>query len=999
MQRPWKLTPSPEDLFIERYDKLLTWALHLTRNDRERAEDLLHDAFIQFTFTHPDVQDIHNLDGYLYGILRNIHVSQVRRAGQRHLQQLSIVEYDSALKGLRAIDPRDQIQVQDELRRICQYACLRKETAMAASVLILRFFHGYYPSEIARILRSSCKAVSLRLHIARREAKASLIDPQSLSFMGESRVEIFPVNFARTTGDLLSELRRTIFQSRRAECLSREQLQDIYGKTSETRLDPKVLAHIVSCPVCLDEVNDLLGLPALAMRYPTETLGSDTRGRGGEGGPGGSATGGGATGDGSRTAKTKYQHWKQDFFEHEPQELCISVNGYIQGLHKISSPVSEHTLVIDTPEKITFVEVLSEQGVRLVLLNVDESPPAGPNEQSQAVELSNDRSVTLKLIFDSPWPTVHVLYQDPNFIDAESAAATLESEAPPEIAGTESEPPKVIPRPWRRLRMWVRSLLPAFDWKLFTKPATVTALFALILVAAILALYWRTGTNVPTIPTATDLLNRSAQVEESSAARTDQVLHRTINLEEKDANGKVLLRRRVEVWQSAERGITARRLYDDRGALLAGDWRRSDGVQTLYHHGTRPQLQIRNPQSAILNFDDVWQLEPSAKGFSQLIGNPAVAHVEELSSTYLISYLDNGSNGLRKATLVLSRTDLHAVEQTVTLQRGNEVREFRFLEDGFERRAPNTVQPSVFEPEPELLGPTSAVKPADSAKPDTKLNPGPQPPTPAASTDLEVEVLGLLSQAGADLGEQVNLTRGRDGLLRIEGIVETDQRKSELMRALSPVLNNPAVKFEVTTTAEATRRNPSSPSSGNLIIQGVAPSGYSIPVDAELRRYFSGRGLSDDQVEASIRQFANRSVNRSLQALQHAWALKHLAGRFLPEQLGTLSPEARTKWLSMIHGHGTALQNETAALRRELAPVFFPGSGEDGQPLAEIANDSDLAASIDRLLSLCAANDKLIRLAFSISSDTSKAAAVKTPQFGRSLRSAELLAAKIARSQ
>ena len=781
MQRPWKLTPSLEDLFIERYEQLLAWALHLTHNDRERAEDLLHDAFIQFTFTHPDIQAIQNLDGYLYGVLRNIHVSQVRRAGQRHLQQLSIVEYDSAASGLRSIDPRDQIQVQDELRRVCQYACMRKETAMAASVLILRFFHGYYPSEIAKILRSSCRAVSLRLRIARREAKASLSNPENLKFMNERPAEIFPVNFARTIDDLLRELRQMIFQSRRRECLSRDQLQELYPKPTETSLDTKVLGHIVSCPVCLDEVNELLGLPSLDTRYPTETLGSDTRGRGGRGGSGGGATGGGATGGGPRAAKSKYQHWKQEFFEHEPQELCISVNGYIQGLHKISSPVSEHTLVIDTAEKINFVEVLSEQGVRLILLNVDEAPPAGPLEQSQEVELSNDRSVSLKLMFDSPWPTVHVLYQDPNFVDVESTTTSLESEALPEIKGGESEARIVVPGAWKRLRMWARSLLHVLDWKSFLKPGAVTALFALLLVAVILSLYWRKETNIPTIVTASDLLHRSAQVEEGAAARTDQVLHRTIDLEEKTAEGKVLARRRVEVWQSAQRGITARRLYDDRGALVAGDWRRSDGVQTLYHHGSRPKLEIRDPQSAIRNFEDVWQLEPSAKEFAQLIGNAEIARLEELSSTYLITYTSNGGGELRKAVLVLSRADLHAIEQTLTLQHGNEVREFRFVEDSFERRAPDTVQPTVFEPEVELL--SLATPETRNSKPDTSsLAPGPQPPAPAASADLEVEVLRLLSQAGADLGEQVNLTRGRDGLLRIEGIVETDQRKSELMR-------------------------------------------------------------------------------------------------------------------------------------------------------------------------------------------------------------------------
>ena len=158
----------------------------------------------------------------------------------------------------------------------------------------------------------------------------------------------------------------------------------------------------------------------------------------------------------------------------------------------------------------------------------------------------------------------------------------------------------------------------------------------------------------------------------------------------------------------------------------------------------------------------------------------------------------------------------------------------------------------------------------------------------------------------------------------------------------------------------ATTRNSASPSSGQIIIQGVAPTGYSIPADAELRRYFSGRGLSDDQVEANIRQFANRTVNRSLQALQHAWALKHLAERFSPDQLSELSPEARAKWVAMLNVHAAALQNETAALRRELGPVFFPSAPEDG-PRMELGNDQKLAAAIDRLLNLCSANDKVIR--------------------------------------
>ncbi len=151
------------------------------------------------------------------------------------------------------------------MRRICQYACARKATANAASVLILRFFHGYYPSEIAKVLRNTCEAVHLRLRAARTEAKAYLENSKSLTFLdGQSQPlspEIFPARFARARGDFLLELQQTIFQSRSGDCLSREELKELYEAARQGPFARKHLAHIVSCPVCLDTVNSLLGLP------------------------------------------------------------------------------------------------------------------------------------------------------------------------------------------------------------------------------------------------------------------------------------------------------------------------------------------------------------------------------------------------------------------------------------------------------------------------------------------------------------------------------------------------------------------------------------------------------------------------------------------------------------------------------------------------------------------------------------------------------------------
>src|SRR6266566_2129426 len=112
MLNPLPVDTSREDLFVERYHRLHGWSLQMTEHDHELAEDLLHDLFIQFTLNAPALHEIRNLDAYLYTMLRNLHLSQRRRETRNTLQQLSIIEYDSAELGLRTVDLRDQIQVQ-----------------------------------------------------------------------------------------------------------------------------------------------------------------------------------------------------------------------------------------------------------------------------------------------------------------------------------------------------------------------------------------------------------------------------------------------------------------------------------------------------------------------------------------------------------------------------------------------------------------------------------------------------------------------------------------------------------------------------------------------------------------------------------------------------------------------------------------------------------------------------------------------------------------------
>jgi hypothetical protein len=217
--------------------------------------------------------------------------------------------------------------MRDELAAVCQYACIRKETAKAASVLILRFFHGYYPEEIAQVMRSNRSAIEKRLQTARNEAKLYVQDGGNLSFINQKTLLTGKPVLNSATTDMRIDLRRQIFSSCRGECDSVDAIRGLYTDehSAEGSIDQGTAAHFVSCERCLDIVNSVLDLPPLANRYPLDTISRDPGKKGGPGGEGGSGAGGSGDGDMLDT----YINRRDAHFHHQPRELCVSVNGQL----------------------------------------------------------------------------------------------------------------------------------------------------------------------------------------------------------------------------------------------------------------------------------------------------------------------------------------------------------------------------------------------------------------------------------------------------------------------------------------------------------------------------------------------------------------------------------------------------------------------------------------------------------------------------------------------
>ncbi len=986
MRRLWLVSPreeTHEEVFLQRYDRLLGQALHITDRRMSAAEDLVHDAFIQFTLSKPELSTINDLDSYLFIVLRNMHLSHVRRASYNKVAPISIADYDSAAIGLRSLDIQNHLQVADELLRICDYVCVRKETSKAASVLILRFFHGYFTSEIAEVINSPRRTVHEWLRLARNEVKDHLADPKV-----SRDIESLPFKKSNSNQDLLVVLRERVLASRRGACLSRQQLNELYGENAPS-IECKTLAHIVSCPHCLDHVNNIRKLPPFSEGYPTDALGSDTR----------SSSGGNEMNRVTR-AEVSNDHLKLcrrrlgEVLDHQPTTLSFSANGFILGSQKVNADTTEQLLSINIDEEVSFVEVFSEQGIRLMFMGVAPSS-GGDVEQKSRVQLNEGRELECAISYSQPWPTLRVTYRNN---ELKNLPLTV-------VPNVETDVVETIPfRSEKAIETSPRSLVSRlFSPGFWLRPEMITAI-VVCCIALGLAYWYTRETKRPTAPlTASDLLQKAIANEDSVTAERGTVIHQTIDLEEATSTGALIAKKRIEVWQNVDKGVVVRRLFNDQGELVAGDWRRADGVQTLYQHGVDPRIQLSPSKrdSLPLEFDQLWQLSTSAREFSKLASNENV-RVEESPDTFKLSYETQSSNAsdqpIINASLTLSRSNLRVLGQTLLVRHGNHVRSFRFVETSTEKHTATKVPATIFEPDSSLL-PTKK-KEAESTKPVSETVTPTVTSSPAfATADLEIEVLQILNQVEADAGEQIYVRRTASGALQVDGVVEQTQRKQQILQALSPVIGNPALKVIIETVDErVARENNSRTSSDSISLERIEVASNSIPLEPDLRHYFTSRGVPASQIDAEVQKFSRTVLAHSSKVLQHAGALMSLTGRFSVEELKHLNPESRAKWLALVHQHAQGLRQNVVLIQGELGEAL-------GQQRTDVfaepsmQDDAMLVRTVNRLFTTASGIDQTVRATLSLSNNPGSAAKIKGIQFWRSLASAEDLASKVAASK
>ena len=846
-----------EELFFEHYPQILDWATQLTHLDREDAEDLVQDFYVQVKCINVPLADVDEIEPYLFKILRNLHYTRLRRKGRSPISEISIAEYDSLERGLVAADRRDLLIVHADLREICEYACQRKSTAARASIFILRFFFGYRPSELMKIVMASRTAVDRSLQLARREAQQYLQSPHTIHLAAHHGQQSISVAIAQDHSHaFFLELRQTILSSCEGPCFERSRLEQRYHAKSPTRFTIQELSHLVSCRSCLDTANAILGLPLLDSRSPDDTIGRDNPPGPGESGPKLAISAGRKWSAGPREREA-LERRMQEFLEHRPSRLEIAVNGETRTSQLITAGVSELHLKLSALEEPKFIEVFSEQGVRLAYLHVTE-PTLHPDlEQHQHLALSDDRYLDLTLAFANDLPTVRVVYNDPVFVqfsasddidDLDVGVAAEAAEASRQLDPmTDRKSVIRLTAPHRILFQWLKFFkVPA----LHMNPLFATAIVLALGSAFCLFLWMRSGPAIP----AGAFLDR-AQMRDSSIAA---------NQESGVIFQKVRIKTPVRASQrTIHRDIEHRRRAREQ-ALDANDAKLRDKLRTV-------GVDWYDPLSTA-TYRDWHDRESIASDSVKRTGDNLLTLTTVVNNDAVVSQ-----------SFTVRETDFHPVGRTIDLRNYGTV---EIAELDYSVLPWSSVNPDLFEP--------LASAPSRLAR-DTHASVIPRLPlalTPIQIDEAELAVRLVLNRFHLDSSGRIGLNRATDGV-HVQGLVETDDEKHQLQSELYLL---PHVRSSIQTVAEMASKPGTSSE-----VTSIRQSSVEVAQPSAIEKYFEERRLDHAAVSVSAQRFIDNSITIG----RESRAICDLHDRFASSE--GLSGSARTTLSELLIQHKAAL--------------------------------------------------------------------------------------------
>jgi DNA-directed RNA polymerase specialized sigma24 family protein len=896
-----------ETIFLSHYSWLLGWAQQLTRGSKEEAEDLVQELYVRLVQSQGvlDISDEDRLRGYLHRTLRNLSISRAQRERRNALSNLSIVEFDSAEFALASIDRSQLLLVRSDLAHICEYACIRRKSSRAASVLILRFFLGYYPSEIMRVLITSRDAVDKLTRIAQLEAKAFLNRPGTLKFMDQEllRRPSFSQYLPDEPALMFLELRKRLFSQPEGECMSIEYMAARYDGTSEQPFTTLEVAHLASCRKCLEAANSMLILPNLHQRFPTDTINPRNDDS--------SKSGTGSSKSPASAAKEKYRQTR----EHRPKILQLAVDGDRRFSQEVSSASSRFTISLDPLSRPEFVEVLSEQELVLLYLDLNDTDITDPSPQQLEVALSDERTLEIEIKTSGQGLVIGVYYYDPLLEKDRLFALPEESES---LLLT------VPPSPRKQIDRNIGPSILRRRWDLFVSYVMGHSVVRYGVAASVLGLtigllvLTRSKIPVADRPVPEELL-RASEESEGVVVPTNAAMHQTFAFEVRSDKGVVLDSGKIDALQSFKPWRSAMKLMRADGKLIAGRWINRDGRIAAYSqsHGVSRPTPAPEPSQ---DFASAWLHIPEAAEFKKLVSGNGQLQAQRTGETYDVSYVSstNSANAkLVSADLVLDASTMRPVSELLRLRNGDETREYRFKELTYEVKSPSQVQESDFDPSPELVSLRSGLRSPE--------------PASGANAHLALEALLLLSNLGPEVERSVDLVRTPEGGITLDGVLSTADQKASVTRVFEPLRAGGQLTLALHSAEEPSTPRPSRVPVKIESLETVPVSDQRIFFDPELRAGLIAKGVPAQDVDVEIHHIANDVLTRAAQLHRDAWHIRQVAANdFSRSELQSMQPEDKMLWLTLLGKHLQSYGQHLDSLTASIQPLV---SAEIERPL------------------------------------------------------------------
>lgn len=879
-----------EHLLKTRYSQLLVWGQSLTRGDVGKAQDIVQELCLYFTLKQPDLSNVENVEGYLYTSLRHIFVSSLARASREASQVTSLADFDSFDFAMASRHRGDPLERQNHLRRICNFTIWRKETSKTASYFILHFFHGYSRHETAQLACLPISAIYNKIRIARAEIKSHLEDAGKLRIASRDLPPPAPRSWTVVSApDLFQELRNAILSARQRGCIPEQQLLAFYNGGKSEPIPCALLSHIVSCERCLALIDQHFQRPGLDDREPLDSTGSSGNTAAESVGKLGSP----------EHAFEVIQRRRKQVFEHRPNTLSIAHNGKIVASHDVVSSRSTLSARIAHPERDHFIEVFSEQDVRLALLSIDDMPPSGPGSLKQRIHLSDSRWLELLVTFDGLGLDSQVTYYDEALAGKSALASVDEADAefvgPIAIphGGTEAAAQKDGLTPGRRIGRLLQALTPS--------PAFAWALLLLLSFGAAGYLLLR-NQSLPLDAAA--VLDRSIEVETAASQGTTE--HQLLRIEEMTADGLIKQRGTVELWKDGDGSRSIHRLYDMQHRLVAAKWHNKRGT----HSHVEESLNRSSDQKELLN-SDIWQQELSAVEFRRLGGQEtfaATANGYELKSVLPA----HGRSHLTSATLVLDR-NFRPLQQILEVHSNKRNLRLRFTQISLVRSASTSVPDSEFDPADFGSGSPAELHPSRSSVS------GRDGGSARQLTELHIATLYQLYALGADVGQPIEVAKTSDGHLRISGSVSNPALRKQIVKSLKGLENSDLLDLQLSDSTNAAGHKANQLRSSNTVIYEVGAARP--PIDPSLRAYLSSKNIPEEKLVSSVEQYSGHVLLLSQHALQDAYALHRLGSVFSASDMGSFNPASQRRWTEMVVRHSADLNSELDNLSQQVLPL------------------------------------------------------------------------------